>query len=609
MMLRDLCDLFDLKRQTDPDAIPPRRWCRTSVGYELTLDRDGTIVSCVPLAAEGQKLPKLVVPMAYVTRSGQKPVPGFLCDDAQHVFGVGKNKFREELRLMHEQLAKDVLSEVDDDGARAYLSMLRHYGAGMLPRLCAEAMGEDVRPGSNEKENPNLKSNLVFRFLPDGSLLHERTAIVAAWDRYAEAAEQESEQCTCLVLGKVAPRAKLFPQVSGLAGAQSAGAALVSCNADAFSSYGQKIATVGSISREAAEKAGGALNYVLKDDSHHMRLGDDYVCFWTNSSDSIADACLSFIFDSDGIGGSNAIISGRGENVEVRDAVQEALQQMTHGLPPVDVPADTKYHVMGIAPYQARLAVRFYQTGSFGDLERNVSLFLRDTQMVGVRLCSLKRYLEQAAVQVESKNLPRSLITSCVRALLDGTAFPDSLAKEIILRTRADHGSRNTFDMGRRAAILRAYLLRKSRNAGQVVREDTERRFTVALNEENENQGYLLGRLFALLDKVQVDAVGDINAGIRERYMGAASTTPARVFPQLLKLAQHHISMSSWGSRIDVLVQRVISKVDDSGFPKTLSYDDQGEFYIGFYQQREALYKKSEKGDKTAKVDVTERID
>lgn len=609
MMLRDLCDLFDLKRQTDPDAIPPRHWCRMSVSYELTLDRDGAIVSCVPLAIEGQKALSLVVPMAYVSRSGPKPLPGFLCDDAQHVFGVGKNKFREELRLMHERLAEDVLSEVDDDGARAYLGMLRHYGAGMLPRPCVETMGEDVGPNSSENENSSLKSKMVFRFLPDGSLLHERAALVGAWNRYAEAVEQESEQCACLVLGKVAPKAELFPQVSGLAGAQSAGAALVSCHKPSFSSYGQRKDDPRSISKEAAEKAGGALNYVLKDDSHHMRLGDDCICFWTDSSDSIADACLSFLFDSDGTGGSNAIISNRGEDSEVRAAVQETLRQMARGLPPVSIPSDTKYYVAGIAPYQARLAVRFYQCGNFGDLERNIALFLRDTQMVEVRLYSLKRYLEQTAAQGESKNLPRSLITSSVRALLDGTAFPDALAKEVILRTRADHGSRNPFDLGKRAAILRAYLLRKSRNAGQLVREDAERRLTVALNEENENQGYLLGRLFALLDKVQAEAVGNVNAGIRERYMGAASTTPERVFPQLLKLAQHHISKSAWGGRIDGLIQRVISKVDDGGFPKTLSYDDQGEFYIGFYQQREALYKKSEKSDETAKADVAERID
>ena len=597
MMLRDLCDLFDLKQQSDPNAIPPRYWCRMSVGFEVTVDLDGTVVSCIPLAADGAKrLPKFVVPMAYVTRSGQKPAPGFRCAEAQHVFRVGESKSRDELRQMHLSLAEEVLSGVDDDGARAYLRMLHHYGSGVLPRSCVEAMGEDAPPGSAGKDNPNLKSNIVFRLLADDTLLHDRPAIANAWNDHARSQEWQSDPGACLVLGKVAPKAKLFPQVSGLAGAQSAGAALISCNADAFSSYGQKIATVGSISQEAAEKAGGALNYVLKDDEHHMRVGDDHVCYWADSSDPAIDECLVLFFDPDGIQ----------EDVKTRDAVQDALVKMSRGLPPAQVPPDTRYFVMGIAPYQARLAVRFYQVGSFGDLERNVTQFLRDTQMDGVKFCSLKRYLEQTAVQGDSKNLPKSLTTSCVRALFNGSAFPDALEREIILRMRADHGTKNLWDMGRRAAILKAYLLRKYRSGDTGCGEDTERRLTVALNEENENQGYLLGRLFALLDKVQADAIGDVNAGVRERYMGAASTTPARVFPQLLRMAQHHISKSEWGGRIDTLVQRVLSKVDDGGFPRTLSYDDQGEFYIGFYQQREALYKKSDKSDKTTDTNTAE---
>lgn len=587
MMLRDLCDLYDLKRESSPDDIAPRHWCQMSVGYELVLAEEGRVVSCIPLVGEDDgRARKLVVPMAYITRSGQKPVPGFLCDDAQHVFGVGKNKFRMDLRAMHEHLAREILGGLDDSGACAYLRMLKLYSGETLPEICAAVMGPDVGPGSSEKENANLKTNMVFRLQGDSRWLHERTAIANAWNRYAVEQESRFSWGACLVLGKSAPQAKLFPQVSGLIGAQSAGAALVSCNADAFSSYGQKIAAVQSISQEAAEKAGKALNYLLKDDRHHIRMGDDYICFWTDSKEAPADEYLALWLGAD---------ETRGEDAEQRDAVQAALKQLSLGMSPLRVPSSTRYYVMGIAPYQARLAVRFYQTGTLGELEQKVALFLRDTKMDGVKPCSLKKFLEQTAVQGESRNLPKSLTTSCMRTLLDGTSFPDALEREIILRTRVDRGSRTNWDMGRRAAILRACLLRKERAGRFAGSSGTERRITVALNEENENQGYLLGRLFALLDKVQADALGNVNAGIRDRYMGAASTTPARVFPQLLKMAQHHISKSEYGARIDGLVQRVISKVDDSGFPKTLSYDDQGEFYIGFYQQREALYKRSQK--------------
>ena len=128
----------------------------------------------------------------------------------------------------------------------------------------------------------------------------------------------------------------------------------------------------------------------------------------------------------------------------------------------------------------------------------------------------------------------------------------------------------------------------------------------MALNEENTHIGYLLGRLFAVLEKVQVEAVGggkgsNINATIRDRYIGSAATTPARVFPQLLKLAQHHIGKSEYGHVSDMRIGRIIALMpDENPFPATLDYDQQGEFYIGYYQQKEALYTKSGGAQNTA---------
>lgn len=115
----------------------------------------------------------------------------------------------------------------------------------------------------------------------------------------------------------------------------------------------------------------------------------------------------------------------------------------------------------------------------------------------------------------------------------------------------------------------------------------------MSLNEDNANIGYLLGRLFAILEKAQQDAVPGANSTIRDRFIGSASATPARVFPQLLKTAQHHISKAEYGANIDRRLQEVVSRIDsENGFPATLSYDDQGQFFIGYYQQKQALYMK-----------------
>lgn len=110
------------------------------------------------------------------------------------------------------------------------------------------------------------------------------------------------------------------------------------------------------------------------------------------------------------------------------------------------------------------------------------------------------------------------------------------------------------------------------------------------LDKENQNQGYLCGRLFAVLDKIQEDANG-IHS-IRERYLNSASATPATVFSTILNLSTHHIEKLSTGKQIDYekLKQEIISKLDADGFPAHLDLQDQGRFFVGYYHQRQDFF-------------------
>ncbi len=114
----------------------------------------------------------------------------------------------------------------------------------------------------------------------------------------------------------------------------------------------------------------------------------------------------------------------------------------------------------------------------------------------------------------------------------------------------------------------------------------------MSLNEECTNTAYLLGRLFAVLEKAQQDASGGkLNATIRDRYFGAASATPQSIFPVLLRLAQHHIAKSEYGGVVDRQIEAIIGELD--GFPPPhLNLEEQGNFILGYYHQRQALYKK-----------------
>lgn len=115
----------------------------------------------------------------------------------------------------------------------------------------------------------------------------------------------------------------------------------------------------------------------------------------------------------------------------------------------------------------------------------------------------------------------------------------------------------------------------------------------MALDLSSTNQGYLCGRLFAVLEKIQDEAQHGINSGIKDRYYGAASSTPVTVFGRLLNLANHHLEKLNPGKKIffEKLIQEIISGISSSGMPAHLSLDDQSRFAIGYYHQRQDFFK------------------
>jgi CRISPR-associated protein Csd1 len=209
------------------------------------------------------------------------------------------------------------------------------------------------------------------------------------------------------------------------------------------------------------------------------------------------------------------------------------------------------------------------------------------------------RILKEIATLGKSENIPSILSGALMRAVLSGGPYPRSLYTAILSRIRADQSKKDK--TGKpinhinpiRAGIIKACLMRQARIYGQ---KEKEKMLTMSLNEESSNQGYILGRLFALLERAQEQASGgNLNSTIRDRYFGSASATPASVFPILLRLSQHHISKAEYGYAIDRQIQEVLNLIDGTaGFPKHLNLDDQGFFMLGYYQQRQAFYSKKE---------------
>ncbi len=119
----------------------------------------------------------------------------------------------------------------------------------------------------------------------------------------------------------------------------------------------------------------------------------------------------------------------------------------------------------------------------------------------------------------------------------------------------------------------------------------------MALNEESTNVAYRLGRLFAVMEKAQEEAVPGANATIKDRFYGSASATPSIVFPQLLRLTQHHLAKIEVGAKIhkEQLMQAILDGIDGAkGLPSHLPLEDQGMFALGYYHQRKSFFTKKE---------------
>ncbi|WP_042695425.1 type I-C CRISPR-associated protein Cas8c/Csd1, partial [Azospirillum sp. B506] len=169
-----------------------------------------------------------------------------------------------------------------------------------------------------------------------------------------------------------------------------------------------------------------------------------------------------------------------------------------------------------------------------------------------------------------------------LRAVLGGGAYPASLLAILLDRIRADHTINHP-----RMALLKAVLVRRRRLAGLGQEGDS----LVSLDPTRTDPGYRLGRLFAVLERIQQAAADgrDLNATIRDKHMGAASSTPRAAFPFLLDLSQKHLkkvrgAKPGLARVLDSALQDIQGPL--TGFPATLDLEQRGLFFLGYYHER-----------------------
>jgi CRISPR-associated protein Csd1 len=602
MILQELYRLAEREQlMTEPDyEDKPVAWLvRVAPGGKL-LAIQGTHFT--PEAA-GRRTPRPVPKRFSVPRQPNRTSRDrahFLCDKAEYVFGIdpqkkgGKTRSRSKLaarfRLFRDEVERCAEAS-KDDGVQAVAALLESVAAGKLAvTLPSDCQTNDL---------------FSFVFAPDvDRLVHDREAVRTYWKNLRSRGSSEPQVTHCVVTGAPVGEAPNFPLLKKVPGGTSSGVSLVSFNNRAFESHGWTGNDNAPVSRAAAEACATALNRLIDPNptvgGRHLPrrsivIADDtIVCFW--GADSGADAFLDplpFLL-----------------TVEDPAKVTDMYRSLWRGVP-LKLHDAHAFYALTLSGSQGRAILRDWFVSSVADVAENLAHHFRDLLIVANRSADgedrplplpLKVLLAALAPPGRDGKTPPQLAAQFVSAALRGSPYPLSVLQRGLERTRAEiahlndegvEGWRARERQDARAALIKAVLRRNT----------TLKTIGERMDPTNTNPGYLLGRLMAVLERLQQVALGDVNAGVVDRYFAAASATPRAVFVRLLKNARHHARKAqdepqTAGTAVwlDRQIDAISAPFDpkQNGFPAFLDLQQQGLFVLGYHQQRHWLWQPKE---------------
>ncbi len=537
------------------------------IGFIIVIDKCGNF-----LRFEDRRIDKKSAQQFLVKKSvgrSSAPVANYLYDNSQYVFGYSDKGDMESMRKYFDTF-KAKVEEIydmfsDNETMQAVYAFYQQEPSDIVEAMQNDSLWDDINKNLNKKYS-------TFSFLIEGD-----TEIVASKRKLInlESGGNDVGGGLCLVIGKHSKTVEVTTATM-IPGSQAT-AKLVAFQVNSgYDSYGKSKGHNAPISEEAEFAYTTALNHLLRSDSHNkFMVGSRTYLFWASSDSEAAKKSEDSLF---------ALLGRTEENDDPNmsiELVRRTFKSIYNGV--LFANKDDKFFILGLAPNSARIAVVYWNELPLREFAGLISKHFANMEIVDTRkdkkpYVGLHSILGNVTLGGKSSDATPNLPDAVVKSIFQGLPYPASLFQACIRRIRAEQ----SVNIGR-AAIIKAYLNRLNDN-------NNNKKLDIMLDKENQNQGYLCGRLFAVLDKIQEDA-NNIHS-IRERYMNSASATPAMIFATILNLSTHHQEKLNEGKQVfyEKLKQEIISKLDANGFPAHLDLQDQGRFFVGYYHQRQAFF-------------------
>ncbi len=571
MILQRLNEYYD-RKQASPEAVdhlPAFGLEEKAIPFVIELDENGTLINISDtqeFIGKKKVAQKFLVPMSVKRASGI--AANLLWDTAEYVLGIGKEGSKpDRVEEQHAAFVKRIAELPEryrsDKGIRALLQFIQNLD---LSKLESFTIWEEIKT-----TNPLLS----FRLNGDVQLICQRLGLNSVDE---DDANTPTVNGICIVTGDEAPIERLHPSIKGVWGAQTSGANIVSYNADAFRSYGKNQGDNAAIGKQAAFAYTTALNHLLASDSRQrVQVGEASTVFWAEKAHDL-ETLVPDLFGE----------APKDDPHRGTEALQKLMMTVKTGKFSTGETSD-RLHVLGLSPNAARISIRFWETATAQEIAKRIAEHFEDINVVRGKNdpehLSLFRILTSISAQGKTDNIPPNLGGDIMRAIIEALPYPATFLTLAVQRCRAEQDVRYA-----RAAAIKACLNRNIRRNNQNSTEP-ETLFTPMLDPTNTDNAYRLGRLFAALEKTQEDASPGLNATIRDRYYGAASSTPAAVFSTLLRLKNHHIGKLHPGQAVnrEKLIGDIMNGLDR--FPAHLPLPEQARFALGYYHQRQDFFK------------------